>query len=72
MQFIRCALQAFQIVAKRSYDCLFHGVGFLCHTRFQGCFVRNSPVSPFWKLGALESTPQPYRCAQLLLNQQEQ
>ena len=36
MQLIRSALDAFKIVAKRSYDCLFHRARFLCHTGFGG------------------------------------
>jgi len=46
---------------------LFHDAGFLCHTGFRGAFAHIFPVFAFWELGALESTAQPYRCAQLLL-----
>src|SRR5258708_19720861 len=39
--------------------------------RFSGGFRPKSPVSAFWEVGAWESTGQRYRCAQLLLNEQE-
>ncbi len=47
MQLIRCALDALEIVAKRSHDCLFHRAGFLCHTGFRGSFARNTPSLHF-------------------------
>ena len=68
MQLIRRALNALQIIAKRSHDCLIHGAGFLCHIRFRGSFDKNLPVHPFCELLSRESTPHPSRCAQLLLN----
>jgi hypothetical protein len=47
MQFVRCALEALKTVTKRSYDCLFHDAGFLCHTVFPGSFARNTPSRHF-------------------------
>ncbi len=67
MQLIRGPLDVLKVVAKRSYDCLFHDAGFLCHT-VSGVFRSKFPVLAFWKLGAWESTSQPYQCAQSLLN----
>jgi hypothetical protein len=46
-KFIRGALNAFEIVSKRSHYCLFHRAGFLCHTVFLGLFAHNYPVLPF-------------------------
>jgi len=35
MQLVRGALDALEIVAKRSHDSLFHYARFLCHTGFR-------------------------------------
>src|SRR5580692_8679024 len=70
MQLFRSSLNALEVIPKRARDRLFDGAGLLTHTGFRGVFSHIFPVSPFWKLPPTESTPQPYPCAQLLLNKQ--
>src|SRR5436309_500025 len=66
MQLICRSLDALKIVAKRSYDCLFHCARFLCHTGFSGSFARNPPSLHFasyllWSQRP-SSTAVPNRC----------
>jgi hypothetical protein len=48
LEFVTGALDALEVVAESTSNCLFDGIGFRCHTGYWGRFARCSPVLSLW------------------------